>query len=294
MFTKLIKHNLKPIFKSILPFILAFTISVIAFTITAYESQYIYESLPDGKVNLVEIIEPPQIQLFLHGLFNFTTSCSLILLFAATVRVIWKRFKSNFYSDEAYLTHTLPISRHMLWNAHCCSMLITFASVIIVLALNCILLATTRSGAQLLESFGLIGGTPNGVGQYFSVKALSPTLYISYATLVFIELTFITICGMTGTILKNRFHKNIALLSGIGLYVLGSIILLTLYYIVDLIVPNSFNVFGSYPGTIGFGQEINYGPITRAIFYISLVYLCYCTTLYFIDRKILQKGIDLE
>lgn len=294
MLAKLIKHNLKPIFKSILPFMVTLTASVILFTLTAYEPEYVYQSLPDGKVELIEIIEPSQFRQFLHGLFNFTTSCSLILLFASTIKAFWRRFKTNFYSDEAYLTHTLPIARQTLWNSHCCSIAITLVGIIIVIALNCVILTTTHSGAQLLETFGLIGGNTHGVGGYYSAEPLSLALYLSYAFLVFTELTFITLCGMTGTILKNRFNKNIALLSGIGIYVLGGIILLSLYYIINQLIPGSFNVFASYPSTVNLGQTINYSPITRALFYIGMVYACYCVTLYFIDWKLIKKGINLD
>lgn len=290
MLAKLIKYNLKPIFKSILPFIIALFASVIFFNLTTYTIEYVQ----DENYNIINEIPSSEINVFLHGFANFFICCSLILLFAVAVRSIWRRFKSNFYSDEAYLTHTLPIPRRTLWNSHICSMLITFASVIMVLAINCFILALTRDGQQFLESFGLISGCSHCVGEYYYIKPLSLSFYFNYIFVIFAEFSFLTLSGMTGIILKNRFGKNISLISGILIYSLGSCLLLSLIFFIGNFDYEIFNMFDSTIYITTPGNEPSLDYMTRALLYISCIYTCYSIILYFVDQKLLQHGINLD
>lgn len=283
MLAKLIKYNLKPIFKSILPFVILLLFSIILFNVTAYEVEYTFNE----QGNLVDIM-PPEIQQFLHGLANFIISCSLILLLASAVRAIWHRFKTSFYSDEAYLTHTLPISRRTLWNAQIYSTIITFISIIALLVLGCLLLTLTHNGQQLLESFGLIGGCSRCVGEYYYIEPLSLGHYLSYTFAIFIELLFITLCGFSGIILGNRFSKNISLISGVCIYLVGSFIILALLYITS----NLDSLQGPSIGTPG--SNADFGTITNVLLYAGVIYSCYCLILYFVDQKLLDRSINLD
>ena len=292
-FIKLIKYNLKPILKNILPYVILMFSSVILFTVTSYDTKFIDTVAQDGQQILVDAPNASELQQFVHGLASFLISCSLILLFAITVKAIVQRFKNNFYSDEAYLTHTLPIPRNTLWNAQICTVFITIASVIITLILNCLILALTRDGQQLLESFGLIGGCTHCFGEYFSVEPLSPAMYLSYGFLIFIELSFLALCCMFSIILKNHFHKTVAMIAGLGVYIIGSCLLLYLVYLIGFFDPAISQLLNGFSiATPGYIPDNSF--MARALFYIGAIYTCYCVTLYFVNKQLLQRGINLD
>lgn len=288
MFAKLLKYNLKPILKSILPFIIAFLAVVILFNLTDYDTELIY----DEEHHIIGE-NYPQTTAFFHNIFSFLMSCCLILLIATTIKAIWKRFKTNFYSDEAYLTHTLPISRQTLWNSHVCSMFITFGVVITTLILSCFILLLTKDGARVLDTLGLLGGCSHCLGEYYSVKPLRLEFYLSYILAFLGEFIFLTLCGLTGIILKNRSGKNITLLAGAGLYIIGNCLMLLIFNFIGSLDPEILELFEGMPHrTPGFDFDTSY--LTRALFYIGLVYTVYSTILYFVDRKLLQRGVNLD
>lgn len=292
MLFKLIKHNLKPIFKNILPFIALLLASVTLFNFTAYEPEDIY-AIQDGQKVLVDTIMPSGLQLFLHGLASLMIYCSLILLFAVTIGAICRRFKTNFYGDEAYLTHTLPVKRSTLWSAQILSIVTTFLGVILAIVLNFLLLSLTRNGLQLLESFGLVSGCTHCVGDYYYVAPLEFGYYLTYSLVVFMELAFLALCGITGIIIKNRLANKYAVLSGVAIYMLGSILLLGLF----CLISNSDNaILDIFDMTTVRTPDpaINASHMTRALLYIDLVYCFYCTALYFADQKLLKRGINLD
>ena len=46
---------------------------------------------------------------------------------------LWVRFKSNFYGDESYLTHTLPVSKSNLYlSKTLTSIIILFLSILVI------------------------------------------------------------------------------------------------------------------------------------------------------------------
>lgn len=289
MLSKLIKHNLKPIFKSILPLIVALTASIILFSVTAYDIEF-----QVGESTTVEIIHASDFQVFLHGFANFAISCSLILLFAFAIKAIWHRFRINFYSDETYLTHTLPISRRTLWKAQVLSALIVFVSVLVIVALNFLILFLTRPGQQFLESLGLIGGCSRCYGEYYYIELLSPAFYLSLIFVILAEFMFLAFCGMFGLILSNHLGKNRALLFGIGIYMLGNILLLGLVFLIGNFDSDLLKIF-EQSQTIGTPEStLGLSFAARALTYIGTIYTCYNLALYFVNQKLLNRGINLE
>lgn len=283
MLIKLIKYNLRAIFKAILPFIIALLACVIFFNLTDYDIEYVFDENQDVHEIFTPAFAPP-----LHGLAQTCLYCAIILLVASTLRAIWSRFHTNFYSDEAYLTHTLPVSRMTLWNAQVCSMLITFASIFIFFVLNCFILLLTHGGQVFLDSLGLLGGCVRCVGEYYSIEPQRFSFYLALTLIFLAEFIFMTFCGYTGIILKNRLNKNITSLSGVALYLLGGSIIacitLTLFSDIFLhndIIPNGPNV---HPDA----------AIDRVIAYIGFIYTCFSVGLYFVDRKLLHRGINLD
>lgn len=49
-------------------------------------------------------------------LVSMFISCIVSILLTSSIR-IWARFINNFYKDESYLTHTLPVTKNELFNS---------------------------------------------------------------------------------------------------------------------------------------------------------------------------------
>lgn len=294
MLFKLIKHNLKPILKSILPFIALLLVSIILFNLTDYETYLKQELMEDGHFMYSELVEVSGLQQILHDLFSFMISSSIILLIAITIKSVCYRFKVNFYSDRAYLTHTLPVTRNTLWNAQICTMVIAFICTIASLVLGCFMLLLSRGGTRLLDSFGLLGGCTSCVGDYYHIEPRALSFYLAFVFILFIEFSFLALCGMFGTIMKNRTNKNIALLAGVGIYILGNLLVIGIFYLIGALFDGDvLKIFDGVPiNTPSYSPDVNF--IARAIFYIGSIYTGLCTILYFTERKLLHRGINLD
>lgn len=291
MFFKLLKHNLTSVLKSILPFIIFLLAAVIMMNITSYDRELGYIEI--AGVMSQTVLDPPAAVTFWNGLAQFLIYISLILLLAASVRANWRRFSNSFYSDEAYLTHTLPVSRTVLWGSMVATILLSLLTVIIVLAFSGFLLALSGSGQRFLDSLGLLGGCVNCFGDYYSLAPREISFYLSYAFVLLAEFVFLILCGITGIILKNRFSKNISLISGVLIYLLGNFLLLGLISLISNFDNEILNMFES---TIYVAPESepNFDYMTRALLYISCIYTCYSITLYFVDYQLLKRGINLD
>lgn len=290
MLAKLIKYNLKPIFKSLLPFIVLLFTSIIIFNVSDYNPDYAFNDNHD----VISILEPHPIQQFIHGFADFAIIGSFILLFAVAIRSIWRRFQHNFYSGAAYLTHTLPVPRHTLWNVHCLSALITFLAAIFVIILGALLLILTHGGQQRLESFGLIGGCSHCVGDYYYIEPLPIGFYLSYGLAFLAELIFITFCGFFGIIIGQRLRSKPSLLAGLGVFLIGNLLLLAFYLFISSINPQLVTIIGTFPTMLTPGQTYDYSSMSHLLLCASLIYICYNVILYFINRQLLDRGINLD
>lgn len=293
MFAKLLKYNLKNVLKSILPFIIFLLATVIMMNITSYDRELGYIEIAGTMSQTV--LDPPALTAFWNGLAQFLIYISLILLLAATVRANWRRFSNSFYSDEAYLTHTLPVSRGTLWSSMFATILISFLVVIATLVLSGFLLILSGSGQRFLDHLGLLGGCVNCFGDYYSLAPREFSFYFSYALVLLTELTLLTLCGITGIILGRRSTKNLALVFGAAIYLLSSALLVGIFLFLTRLDPGIGQLFDGVPiNTPGFSHSSELDYISRAILYISAIYVCYSTILYFVDRKLLQHGINLD
>ncbi len=295
MFINLIKYNLKYILKTTSIFASLFLISIILFNVTGYDTTLIFDEANNYAV-IRETFSKPAIFQFLHTLFYNLIYISFVCFVLITILKTWRRFQNTFYSDEAYLTHTLPVSRNTLWNTQICSALLIVLSVLIVAIVGSLLLALSRDGMQILESLGLVGGCTHCVNNYYYVELRDFGFYLTFAFIIFTELAFILFCGFTGIIIGHRFnnHSSIwARVSGFGIYVVASIILLKIIYLLSLFIPSLRYIFGDPAGhQAGLYDDPNF--IITTLFYIGIVYVCYNLVLYVTGRKLLKRGINLE
>lgn len=104
-----------------------------------------------------------------------------------------------------------------------------------------------------------------------------------------------TTCGLSGIIIGYRTNNNRglrALISGFIIYIFSALLLLSfiaLWGVFDSAIQQG--IFGSIKNPHEF---YNIDFIIKVIFGISLTYTAITTALYFLNRKLLQHGINLD
>lgn len=279
MLGKLIKYDLKFILKSVSIYIILLFACTLLFNLTTYDSTC-------ELVNDVPICtEVPMFLKIMHAIFwNAFFAIMVGLVLNAIIRT-WARFKINLYHDEAYLTHTLPISRATLWASKFITAIIVTIIIIGSVALNFLILKLTPSGKGLIQSCGI------------GIPGTDPVYYIAFILTVFTQLLYGIMCGYTGIILGNRAkaRNNFrALLYGGAIYLLGVLIMLGCFLIWstfdDGIHAMLFTGMSSQSAMALSGE----GFIDKALTAAGIVYTIMLTALYFINQRLLNRGIDIE
>ncbi len=279
MLAKLIKYDLKFILKSVSIYIVILLICAILFNLTAYDSTC--EIINDIPV----CTEAPIFLQITHTVFWNAIFAVIIGLFLNAMIRTWARFKVNFYHDEAYLTHTLPVSRQTLWVAKFLSAVTVTIVVIAAVALSFLILQLTPSGKNFVQSCGI------------GVPGADPLYYVVFILTVFTQILYGILCGFTGIIIGNRTkaRNNLrALLCGAGVYLLGVLIMLGCFLIWstfdDGIHAMLFTGMTSQSAMVLSGE----GFINKALTGAGIVYTLMITALYFIDQKLLSRGVDVD
>lgn len=280
MLTKLIKYDLKFIFKTVNIYILLLFISVICHNLTSYD----YTPITFDATGQVFGGDPdaPVIIQILHTIFYNAIVAMLIGLVLNAIIRTWGRFKYNMYGDESYLTHTLPISRQTLWLSKFLSLVLVILSVIVVIALNFYLLSLTPTGKGLIGSIGISDAMPT-------------SCTIVYIFTIFIEFLFMGLCGITGLILGHRATHRRGLYSvicGFAVYLFSVLLLLGFIILWSQFDPSLnvlFTTQTSNPTDI-----FTFAFITKILLGTGLAYTVMAATLVLINGKLLARGVDID
>lgn len=208
-------------------------------------------------------------------------SCFASITITGIIR-IWVRFKSNIYKDESYLTHTLPATKNEIFDA---KMLASFLSIIIaaVIIIGCIaVVALNESTIELMKDMY------NATSQLFG-KGVLNTLIVSVFLIIILEVIFMIQSGIFGIIVgyrSNNYRALKSVLIGLMMYAFLSIFNLILLLIATKINPTLDAVYRTdKPSPEVFKVLIYFGLIVYAIYNLGY---------YFINRKILKKGVNVD
>ncbi len=267
MLKKLLKYDLKYIYKGILPFYI-FTI------ISSLLSVVIFYFLVD-KVNIA----------LCRYIWWFLFFATIILTISAVINNItriWTRFVNNIYKDESYLTHTLPITKNQIYLSKFLASLITmFTTGVLVLIVILIYSYQIYEFNNLKEFLDTLTKLTN------NSTLLSITLIF---TVVCLEIMNIIEIGFTGILLGYKSNKNKGiktLLYGFVCYLLQIDVTLLIVYIISLFNTNIKELFlnNSTP------------PLeTIKLFLLGVILLYFLSIIifYIINVKIFKNGINVE
>lgn len=170
--------------------------------------------------------ESPDASLFILAILTFILSIFAICAFVIGTEIfIFTRFQRNFFTDEGYLTFTLPVTRYQLLNSKLISATIlnssTFALVIIELL---ILFGLSPAGGEIVDIFSFLMGFVSGDhlgeiidyannGAIVAGVVISFILHIISAFVFLIAATLLIYCCITVYSIISTKRKIIAVIA---------------------------------------------------------------------------------
>ena len=200
-----------------------------------------------------------------------------------TMMKSWIRFIDSLYKDEAYLTHTLPVTKNDLYNSKFIQTFIFFFIGFAVILLS--LFITYYSKNMWIVISNLINNIT--IGLNISV----PFFVIISILIIFLETFNIIQCGYLGLILgynKNNSKIGYSVLFGFIFYLIAQSLVLFLVYIYGLFDSSVMELFKT--ATI----NIDVNAFKTLAVLSSILYMIIITLTSIICKKILNKGVNID
>ena len=221
------------------------------------------------------------IMLILSKINNGIAISMIVSVIINNLMRVWARLVLNFYKDESYLTHTLPVKKSTLYLSKVLCGVITMLTSTVVIAMSLLICYYSKENIELLKN------SLNIVATLYDTSIAS--LLIQLFTLIFLEFTFILLTGYIGIILGHKSNNNKMLKSclyGFLTYMASSIIILLIVYISGLFNSNIMSIFTSTTFTLSVFKTI--------LLIVMLVYLILIVLEYIIGLRIVNKGVNID
>ena len=263
MLTKLLKYDLKYMIKNMS----IFYILGLFFAIT---TRILFEM---NQTVMVRIIG----QISVGCMFSMLAS-----ILINTIMRSWVRFKDSLYKDEAYLTHTLPVTKNDIYNSKFIQTLIFFIVGFIVILLSLFIAYYTKDRWLLLTNY--ISTITTGLNFKTSL------FVIGMISVIFLEIFNALQCGFLGIILGYKNNNNKILFSvlyGFIAYIVSQSLVLLLTFIVGLFNKNIMDLFKN-------NILLDTASFKLLMGLAIILYLIIIFTMSIVCKKIFNKGVDVE
>ena len=214
----------------------------------------------------------------IYGILRGVVIAAFVNVIVNAAIRIWIRFRYNHYKDEAYLTHTLPVTRAQLFDSKAISALIS-TLIALTIVIGCFFLAFWNHDLYLyfrhLIDYGDMGFILVGV-------FVTAILEIIYAVAV----------GLFGIVVGHRANNGRVVRSviiGMVLYFALQTVLLAVIYSIGFFDDSVKAMFSNNPE-----NAISFDSYRTLVIVADLTYLALNTILYFAAKKIFAKGVNVE
>lgn len=262
MLKNLLKYDLKWVYKGLVIFyLLSFTFAILTRALSLVDSTII---IIIGKICA-----------------GITISMLINILINNSMRN-WARFITNFYKDEAYLTHTLPVTKKKLYLSKVLTATITTLSSILVITICLFITYYSKDNVELLKNtLDLAVSTYNS-----SVVNLVFIMLITF----FIQFLYIILIGFSGAVLgynKNNLKIVRTIIYSFCLYILTALLLLLVIYVIGSINPVVMNIFKS-------SDLISIDCIKQTLYVAITFYIIMSLVISYVGSLIFQKGVNID
>jgi len=263
MLGKLLKYDLKWIYKALIPF-------------------YIFSIIFAIFYRIFNSIEDSFIMMIIAKICSGTVIAMIINILINCLMRVWARVNKNFYKDESYLTHTLPIKKGTIYLSKFLAAVITlFTSILLILGVVFIAYYTEAN-------FELLKLSLNTIADIYESSVNE--LLISMVIVLFLELLFGMQSGILGLIIGNKFNDKKIILSiffGFALYLIASATSLLIIFLIGLVNENVMTLFNSM-------ANLSIDAVKLVLIGGMIMYTFYIVLYYFIGLKLLKKGVNVE
>ena len=263
MLKKLIKYDLQNIFKVLIIFyILSIFFGILTRLFLSTTNSFL--------MNIIgQICSGVTISMFFNIIIN-------------NLMRLWVRFKNNFYGDESYLTHTLPINKKTLFLSKIISAITTLFTSILVIAVTLFVAYYSK------ENLGIIKNLLLPLATVYESTVI--TIILSFIFVVFLEIMNMLQSGYAGIILGHRKNTNkisYSVLFGFSAYLLTQIFTIFIVFIVAIFNKDLMNLFYTM-------DSLSINTIKLCIYLAIGIYTLNIFVLYFINSKLFSKGINVD
>lgn len=264
MLTKLLKYDLKYMIKTMCVF---FILSIF-FAITTRVL-----SLPEQTV-MISILK---------GISSGCMISMIVNIVINTMMRSWIRFRDYLYKDEAYLTHTLPVTKNDLYNSKFVQTLIFFFIGFAVSLISLFIAYYTPDTWLIIKEY--IKTITVGLN-------MSTLFFVLIAiVIIFLELFNAIQCGFLGIILgykRNNGKVGFSVLYGFVIYLVAQTLVLSLVFVYGLFDSTVMELFKS--GAI----YIDVNAFKMLAIIASMLYVVIIFSMSIICKKIFNKGVNIE
>ena len=211
-----------------------------------------------------------------------TTIAMIFNILINNLMRLWVRFKQNFYGDESYLTHTLPVRKQQLYVSHLLNAFVTILTSVAVDFSGIMIIYYTKEHMEILRV--LFKSIAAGL------DCAPLVVIVVYAIILFTQILFIVQAGYTGLVIGHRSENGKmgkSVLGGFVVYGLTQVIILGIVFLIALFDPNIMQMFTE--------NTVQNGNVFMTILYIvGGMYLIMVGVWGVIDIKLLKKGVNVE
>lgn len=283
MFSKLLKHEWKANWRLLSILSLAVIIAAVVGTIALRVMVNYGDRLSESNSYLTLLLMP-------LSLFVFVSFMVLVIYAAAVLFVLLFRFYKNKFTDEGYLTFTLPVTNHQIFLSSAVNMLIwSVISVVLVILLFVvmILIGTSTSGFINMELIRELRSLKLILPEM--AEAYSEILGDSYGILTLISIlispVYNVVLAMTCITLGAVVAKKHKILAAIGIYYGANTVLGILSSAITT-VPSLMFI-----GNGGLASSDRYFTLTMVA--QLLIYAAVIVGGYFLSTKLMKNKLNL-
>ena len=211
-----------------------------------------------------------------------TTIAMIINILINNLMRLWVRFKNNFYGDESYLTHTLPINKTTVYLSKTLSSIITLFSSILVIGITLFIAYYSKENIEAVKNLLL----PLAI----TYESTIITIILAFIFVFFLEIMNMLQSGYVGIVLGHRKNNNKTLYSvlfGFGTYLLTQIFTILVVFITALFNKDLMNLFYTT-------DLLSVSTIKLCIYLAITIYTLNIFILYFINSRLFNKGVNVD
>ena len=200
-----------------------------------------------------------------------------------TIMRSWVRFRDSLYKDEAYLTHTLPVTKNELYNSKFIQTLIFFFIGFIVILISLFIAYYSKENWLVITDYIKTITTGLNMSTIFFVTM--------FTMLIFLEVFNAIQCGFYGIILgykKNNGKLGYSILFGFIIYLLAQTIVLALVFVYGIFDISIMELFKT-TSTIIDVKAFKVLAIVSSLLYLVIIFF-----MSILCKKELNKGVNIE